>query len=131
MDFLLVLLCVIVVPGALPLLVSLPLWRKGRRRDAAIWHSVLYFILVLAEMLVLSNFIGGMDGEVPGLLTLREMGGLLWPVGVLLLLYLLSLVCSIPLWRKGRQETAAWVHWVIYSVLAIIALTLALFGDFF
>ena len=35
------------------------------------------------------------------------------------------------LWRKGRHETAAWVHWVIYSVLAIIALTLALFGDFF
>ena len=57
-------------------------------------------------MLVLRDFIGGMDGEAPGLLTLREMGGLLWPVSVLLLLYLLSLVCSIQLWRKGRQEGA-------------------------
>ena len=90
MDFLLVLLGVIAVPGVLPLLVSIPLWRKGRKRDAAIWHSVLYFVLLLAGVLMMSSFIGNMDGESAGLLTLVELGNLLWPLGVLILLYLLS-----------------------------------------
>lgn len=130
MDFLLVLLGVIAVPGVLPLFVSIPLWRKGRKRDAAIWHSVLYFVLLLAGVLMMSSFIGNMDGESAGLLTLVELGNLLWPLGVLILLYLLSLVGSLPIWRKGRPETAALVHWVIYSLLAIIALAIAFFVDF-
>lgn len=130
MDFLLVLLGVIAVPGVLPLFVSIPLWRKGRKRDAAIWHSVLYFVLLLAGVLMMSSFIGNMDGESSGLLTLVELGSLLWPLGVLILLYLLSLVGSLPIWRKGRQETAALVHWVIYSLLTIIALAIVFFVDF-
>lgn len=130
MDFLFVLLGVIAVPGVLPLFVSIPLWRKGRKRDAAIWHSVLYFVLLLAGVLMMSSFIGNMDGESSGLLTLVELGNLLWPLGVLILLYLLSLVGSLPIWRKGRPETAALVHWVIYSLLAIIALAIAFFVDF-
>lgn len=130
MDFLLVLLGVIAVPGVLPLLVSIPLWRKGRKRDAAIWHSVLYFVLLLAGVLMMSSFIGSMDGESAGLLTLVELGSLLWPLGVLILLYLLSLVGSLPIWRKGRPETAALVHWVIYSLLTIIALAVVFFVDF-
>lgn len=130
MDFLFVLLGVIAVPGVLPLFVSIPLWRKGRKRDAAIWHSVLYFVLLLAGVLMMSSFIGNMDGESAGLLKLVELGSLLWPLGVLILLYLLSLVGSLPIWRKGRPETAALVHWVIYSLLAIIALAIAFFVDF-
>ena len=112
MDFLFVLLGVIAVPGVLPLFVSIPLWRKGRKRDAAIWHSVLYFVLLLAGVLMTSSFIGNMDGESAGLL------------------YLLSLVGSLPIWRKGRPETAALVHWVIYSLLTIIALAIFFFVDF-
>lgn len=130
MDFLFVLLGVIAVPGVLPLLVSIPLWRKGRKRDSAIWHSVLYFVLLLAGVLMMSSFIGNMDGESAGLLTLVELGNLLWPLGVLILLYLLSLVGSLPIWRKGRPETAALVHWVIYSLLTIIALAIFFFVDF-
>jgi len=130
MDFLFVLLGVIAVPGVLPLFVSIPLWRKGRKRDAAIWHSVLYFVLLLAGVLMTSSFIGNMDGESAGLLTLVELGNLLWPLGVLILLYLLSLVGSLPIWRKGRPETAALVHWVIYSLLTIIALAIFFFVDF-
>ena len=130
MDFLFVLLGVIAVPGVLPLFVSIPLWRKGRKGDAAIWHSVLYFVLLLAGVLMMSSFIGNMDGESAGLLTLVELGSLLWPLGVLILLYLLSLVGSLSIWRKGRPETAALVHWVIYSLLTIIALAIVFFVDF-
>ena len=130
MDFLFVLLGVIAVPGVLPLFVSFPLWRKGRKRDAAVWHSVLYFVLLLLGVLMMSRFIGSMDGESTRLLTMVELGSLLWPLGVLILLYLLSLVGSLPIWRKGRPETAVWVHWVIYSLLSIIALAIVFFVDF-
>lgn len=118
----------ILAPGLPPLAISVPLWRRGKHRMAALWHSGLYFALLLALLLVLGHFIDQMDRTEAPFFTLESLSGMLQPVGVLLLLHLLPLIISIPLWRHGRHERAIAVHWILYTLLVLLVTCTPLFG---
>lgn len=118
----------LLIPGIIPLALSIPMWKRGMRARAAIVHSILYLLLVATAYLVSGRFIDGMDGGAPPITSLSEVGSLLLPLGVVTLLHLLPLVVSLPLWRKGRLSTALIVHWALYSFLLLLVTCTPIFG---
>lgn len=126
--FLSILVGLILLPAAPPLAISVPLWRRGKHRMAALWHSGLYFALLLILLLILGRFIGGMDGAEVPLIGMTELRDMLLPVGVLLLLHLLPLLVSIPLWQHGLHGRAIAVHWILYTLLVLLVTCTPLFG---
>lgn len=125
-----ILLSLLLIPGSLALLALLLLWRRGRYEAGVVTFTVIYFALVLAEFVTLSLLIGGMDldGEAASLWQYADIGSILQPVGVLLLLYVLPLIVSLPVWRRGRIRRAVSLHLMIYSALVLLVTCTPIFG---